>query len=364
MSDPLTDAHHDWILAVCGIDPRSYPNKASHSATPSAPVAPRNAMPPASVAAPNEPSGGTDKTKDEQEGVLSEVVKGDFHAGPTTWTGTLLNVGIGLIPGVGQVADARDTAAAAKNLWTEPSWGNAGVLGLAVAGWIPGIGDAVKGGVKVGRNLTKDVAKEALERSTNELPEKTTLAGKLADKTVHRADKAATDSVESATKKATLNSTETASHSAAPGPGETMIKEEKRSGLNVDLAGQEHRHKTDYRKGSGTDAQSAHMVNSSSVKDISDYVRDRALTVLLPADKHKAFDNYWKKWAKAKLAAAKPGEEVMVTVQEWERVLNDAADSALKGRTADTMSFMIRTEIYQTLGLDANQLIRVPFSKK
>ena len=49
---------------------------------------------------------------------------------------------------------------------------------------------------------------------------------------------------------------------------------------------------------------------------------------------------------------------------EWERVLNDAADSVpgLRGRTADTMSFLIRTELYQTLGLKPDQLIRLPYS--
>ena len=152
---------------------------------------------------------------------------------------------------------------------------------------------------------------------------------------------------------------------AAPGLGETMIKEEKRTGLNVDVAAQEHRHKKDFREGSGKNVQSAHMVNSSSVSDISDYVRDSALTVLLPKDLHKAFDDYWKNWARNRLAKAKPGDEVKVTVAEWEKVLNDAADSVvgLKGRTADTMSFMIRTELYQTLGLKPDQLIRLPFSK-
>lgn len=152
---------------------------------------------------------------------------------------------------------------------------------------------------------------------------------------------------------------------AAPGLGEQMIKDERKSGLNVDIAAQEHRHKTEFRKGSGIDVQSAHLVNSSSVSDISDYVRDHALTALLPAKQHKAFDDYWKKWARDRLAKAKPGEDVRVTVAEWERVLNDAAESVLelRGRTADTMSVMIRHELYQTLELEADQLIRLPYSR-
>lgn len=151
---------------------------------------------------------------------------------------------------------------------------------------------------------------------------------------------------------------------AAAGLGEAMIKDGKKSGLNVDVAAQEHRHKTDYREGSGRQVQSAHMVNSSSVKDVAGYARERALTVLLPAKQHKAFDDYWKAWARDKLDKAKPGEDVRVSVAEWEKVLNDALDSVpeLRGRTADTMSFMIRVELYQTLGLKPDQLIRLPYS--
>jgi hypothetical protein len=152
---------------------------------------------------------------------------------------------------------------------------------------------------------------------------------------------------------------------AKSGLGEQIIKEEKRTGLNVDLAAQQHRDKKEFREGSGKYVQSAHMVNSSSVKDISDYVRDTALTVLLPSKQHKAFDDHWKKWARDKLANAQPGEDAKVTVAEWEKVLNEAANSVpeLRGRSADTMSFMIRHELYQTLGLKPDQQIRIPFSK-
>jgi len=66
------------------------------------------------------------------------------------------------------------------------------------------------------------------------------------------------------------------------------------------------------------------------------------------------------------LAKAKPGEEAKVTVAEWEEVLNRAIQSVpeLRGRTADTISFMIRTELYQTLGLKPDQEIRVPYSTR
>ena len=151
---------------------------------------------------------------------------------------------------------------------------------------------------------------------------------------------------------------------AAPALGESMVKPQHRSGLNVDLAVQEHRHKTKYREASGYRVQSAHMLNSSSARDVAEYVRDAALTVLMPRELHKAFDDYWKRWARERVAEAAQDEPVRVTVAEWEQVLNDAADSVagLRGRSADTMSFLIRTEIYQTLRLEPDQLLRVPYS--
>jgi hypothetical protein len=255
-------------------------------------------------------------------GVLSEVALGDFHQGESTWTGTLINVGVGMIPIVGQVADARDTAAAATKVWEKPTsalaWAG---LGMAIVGWIPLLGDAAKGATKASRQVTTRIGR---------------------------------------------NANTAAARTAAPGLGEQMIRQEKRSGLNVDVAAQEHRYKSEYRQGSGKDVQSAHLVNSSSVSDIPGYIRGKAVTVLLPTKQHKAFDDYWKAWARKKLAQANPGEEVRVTVAEWEQVLNRAIESVpeLRGRTADTISFMIRTELYQTLGLKPDQLIRVPYSTR
>jgi hypothetical protein len=265
--------------------------------------------------------GGPQKASAIGLGVLSEVALGDFHEGKSTWTGTIINIGMGLIPIMGQIADARDTAAAAIKVWEKPSsalaWAG---LGMAIVGWIPLVGDAAKGTTKVGRKVTAKVEQNA---------------EKVIAKT------------------------------AAPGLGEQMIKEEKRSGLNVDVAAQEHRHKGEHRKGSGKDVQSAHLVNSSSVSDVPGYIREKAVTVLLPAKQHKAFDDYWKAWAQKK-SKARPGEEVKVTVAEWEKVLNSALDSVpeLQRHTAYTMSVMIRTELYQTLGLKPDQLIRVPWSPR
>jgi RHS repeat-associated protein len=177
--------------------------------------------------------------KDEQESVLSEVVKGDFHEGKTTWTGTLLNVGVGLIPIVGQVADARDTAAAAKSLWNEPGWGNAGILGLAVVGWVPLVGDAIKGGSKVGGKVVTEAAEEALEKSAKEAAEKATNeAAQKAEKEAavkaekEAADKAAKEAAEKATKetaaKEATDSAKSVKGSSKPGAGEALVGSSRR----------------------------------------------------------------------------------------------------------------------------------------
>jgi RHS repeat-associated protein len=304
---------------------------------------------------------------DKESGFWKEVVYGDFHEGESTWTGTAANSGVGLIPFVGQAADARDTAAAAKGVWKNPTSGGAWLnLAGALAGWVPLVGDAAKSLLKVEKKAAKQAAKQGAEETSKKLMKETAQQTARApvyvkdwvNDTLKKMDQIKEEAAEKTAKQAEIKA-------AAPGLGEQMIKESERSGLNVDLAVQEHRHKSKYRKGSGKKVESAHMVNSSSVNELTNYVRDRALTVLLPKDAHKAFDDYWKNWARKKLQQAKPGEEVKVTVAEWEKVLNEAAESvpALRGRTADAMSVLIRTELYQTLGLKPDQLIRLPYAK-
>ena len=93
----------------------------------------------------------------EESSILKEVVFGGFYGGDSSLAGAGLSVGIGLIPIVGQIADARDTLAAIKDVWENPeSLGAWGGLGMAGVGWLPGIGDAIKGARK---------GKEALEAS-------------------------------------------------------------------------------------------------------------------------------------------------------------------------------------------------------
>jgi hypothetical protein len=174
---------------------------------------------------------------------------------------------------------------------------------MAIAGWVPGFGDAIKGAAKVGKKAAKK---------------------------------------------------------AASGIGESLIAANKRSGLNVDMAVQKHGQAKKYRAGSGKDAQSAHMVPTSAVKDLANYSRYSAVTALLPPDVHKRFDDYWKAWARRKVA---DGVDE-ITVEELHKVLSEAAQSVpeLQGRTADTMHWLFEIEFYQTLGLKPSDKLRVPYS--
>jgi RHS repeat-associated protein len=96
-----------------------------------------------------------------QKGFWSRLWRGAFYGDleeDNGWTGVGSQVGVGLIPIVGQIADARDTWAAGRNLWNDPSWATAGQLAMAGVAWIPGFGDAAKGVYKSGRQLAKEGA--------------------------------------------------------------------------------------------------------------------------------------------------------------------------------------------------------------
>jgi DNA/RNA non-specific endonuclease len=94
------------------------------------------------------------------EGVGSFVegaILGDFGDNKS-WSATAGQVAMGFVPIAGQIADARDTAAAIGQVWRgeEGGWLN---LGAAAVGWIPGIGDGIKAGIRGGRKVA-DAATE------------------------------------------------------------------------------------------------------------------------------------------------------------------------------------------------------------
>jgi RHS repeat-associated protein len=81
------------------------------------------------------------------------LTQGDLATRNTGWGGALGQTVGGLIPYYGQVADGRDTLAALSNVWNSGGGDGKAQLGMSILGWIPAIGDFIKGGSKVGKQL-------------------------------------------------------------------------------------------------------------------------------------------------------------------------------------------------------------------
>lgn len=112
------------------------------------------------------PSGATN---DGEEGVGSffeGAIAGDF-SGNDSWSKVGGQTVVGVIPIVGQIADARDTVAALRDVaqGKDGAWVS---LGAAALGWIPLFGDAAKGAIRVGRRAASEGAEEVLQRGTRE----------------------------------------------------------------------------------------------------------------------------------------------------------------------------------------------------
>lgn len=96
-------------------------------------------------------SQGENETSENEEGAwefikdaLWQALAGDFEE-DSNWLGVLLNVIIGFIPYLGQVADARDLVADVIHLVDDgPTTEEWVALGFTVVGIIPGIGDFLK----------------------------------------------------------------------------------------------------------------------------------------------------------------------------------------------------------------------------
>jgi hypothetical protein len=109
-----------------------------------------------------------------EEGLGSFVegaVLGNFSDNHS-WSATGGQVAVGLIPVVGQIADARDTIASVGQVLRgeDGGWLN---LGASIVGWVPGIGDAAKAAIRGGGNLAEagvDVGK-TVARNADEATE-------------------------------------------------------------------------------------------------------------------------------------------------------------------------------------------------
>jgi pilus assembly protein Flp/PilA len=90
-------------------------------------------------------------------GQATNFVKGGIlggFGGNTGWAGFSAKMIVGVIPIVGQVADARDTVAGLIGVFRNPTspvaWTD---LGAAAVGWVPLFGDAAAQGIRGGKEL-------------------------------------------------------------------------------------------------------------------------------------------------------------------------------------------------------------------
>ena len=100
---------------------------------------------------------------------IEGALLGDL-AGNDTWSAVAGQTAVGMIPIVGQIADARDTLAALKDMVAgqDNSWLRLGAAGI---GWVPVVGDMLKGSARIGMRLGTEVIEEGAERLVKEAAE-------------------------------------------------------------------------------------------------------------------------------------------------------------------------------------------------
>ncbi|MBK6828970.1 MAG: hypothetical protein IPG86_19895 [Chitinophagaceae bacterium] len=132
--------------------------------------------------------------------------------------------------------------------------------------------------------------------------------------------------------------------------------------IKVDLAVQRHTDASDVRAAnqqSGSTHQSAHDLPSSVGKQDGTYSRGQALTVLLPTATHRAFDDYWKKYA---IQQRQKGVKE-VPVSEFMDIMYKAIDQTpgISKSMKGNMQTLLRTEVYRDLGWNEADMIELPY---
>lgn len=99
------------------------------------------------------------------------AIKGDL-GNNNNWSALAGQTVVGFIPVVGQIADIRDTGAAIGQV-IRGEQGGWTALGAAAIGWIPGIGDAAKGGIRAANNVV-DAGSDVAQRQVDEVAQAAT----------------------------------------------------------------------------------------------------------------------------------------------------------------------------------------------
>jgi hypothetical protein len=94
------------------------------------------------------------------------------------------------------------------------------------------------------------------------------------------------------------------------------------------------------------------------MKQLDDYSRDNAITILLEKGKHTSFDQYWKDWAKNQRRLGK----THATVDEIHEVMAQAIDRApISNGQKSALYDTLLNELYGTHGLKTGQKLKLPY---
>jgi RHS repeat-associated protein len=109
-----------------------------------------------------------DATKRFGSDAINGYVRGDFIEDPNL-ANSIGAIAAGFTPIWGQISDARDTMVNVVNVWDHPCDSDAWkALGMCCVGWIPGFGDAAKGGSKLYKGARK-AAKSTNRRANKQI---------------------------------------------------------------------------------------------------------------------------------------------------------------------------------------------------
>ena len=109
-----------------------------------------------------------DATKRFGSDAINGYVRGDFIEDPNL-ANSIGAIAAGFTPIWGQISDARDTIVNVVNVWDHPCDSDAWkALGMCCVGWIPGFGDAAKGGSKLYKGARK-AAKSTNRRANKQI---------------------------------------------------------------------------------------------------------------------------------------------------------------------------------------------------
>ena len=114
----------------------------------------------------------------------------------------------------------------------------------------------------------------------------------------------------------------------------------------ADLSVQTHSSASEVRQAygvSGYDVQSAHVGPTSFLRDVPEYSRGGAETLLLETPTHRAFDAYWKDWAMEQRRLGR----TTCTVEELHTVMLDAIEQipGLAQRTKNALAWRMEQEL-------------------